>query len=132
VVHIVWLRVHLMLENILRHYLSNQRLRLHQAICIFWRKSNLICWNIRRCLSHNLWSCLHRSGPLDLERYSPHTLKYHESLSTIFKYVCTKCCHNLANNLPHISEHPKTFQSNLQPYLHVSVHMVWQKTHLMP
>ena len=31
-----------------------------------------MCWDIRRCLAHNLWECLHRSGPHNLAKQSPH------------------------------------------------------------
>lgn len=37
---------------------SNLWPQLHSMGHMFWQKSCFMCWNIRKCSSHNLWICL--------------------------------------------------------------------------
>lgn len=97
------------LSNISQCHDSNLRSRLHKVTSTFWRTSHLMCWNIRRSSAHNLWSHLHRSGPCNLAKHSPHASKHSQCPSAIFKYAFTKCFHSLVKNQPHTMKHPKTF-----------------------
>jgi hypothetical protein len=72
-----------------RCHIGNLRLRLHNVGHTFWWKSSLMCWDIRKCLAHNLQSCLHRSVPHNLGKKSPHASKYPRFSSAIFKHAYT-------------------------------------------
>jgi hypothetical protein len=116
----IWLPAHLMLQ-------FHLAMSYQQSLVAIAQSGSHILANIPphvlkhpKTFAHNLQSCLHRSGPHNLAKNSPHASKYSRCSFTIFKHVHTKCSHNLASNLPHKLKYPKTFQPNLQPYLHRS------------
>lgn len=74
-----------------------------------------MCWNIRRCSSHNLQPCLHRSGPHDLARSLPHASKHSQCPSAILEHAVTKCSYSLACNQPHMTKHPKILRRTWNP-----------------
>jgi hypothetical protein len=73
----------------LRQQIYNLRRLFHKATITNWRMLNLMCWVIRGQPSHNLQSCLHRSGPHNLVKQSPHATE-HLWLSSAIKNIYTQ------------------------------------------